>query len=51
MATEKRLVDANELMEHLEKCIATNRGLFKSVCVAIKCFVEQMTTVDRKWGR
>ena len=46
MATEKRLVDANELMEHLEQCIATNRGLFRYVCVAIKCFVEQMTTVD-----
>ena len=46
MATEDRLIGANALMEHLEKCIATNKGLFKSVCVAIKCFVEQMPTVD-----
>ena len=46
MATEKRLIDANVLMEHLDNCIATTKGLFKSVCVAIKCFVEQMPTVD-----
>ena len=46
MATGKRLIDANALMEHLEKCIATTKGLFRSVCTAIKCFVEQMPTVD-----
>ena len=46
METEDRLIGANALMEHLDSCIATTKGLFKSVCVAIKCFVEQMPTVD-----
>ena len=46
MANEKRLIDANALMEHLNRCIEQSKGLMKSVCVAIKCFVEQMPTVD-----
>ena len=46
MATEKRLIDANALMEHLTRCIEAEKGLFRAVCVAIKCFVEQMTSVD-----
>ena len=46
MATEKRLIDANALMEHLERCIDAEKGLFRAVCVAIKCFVEQMPTVE-----
>ena len=45
MAT-KRLIDANALMEHLTRCIEQSKGLMRSVCVAIKCFVEQMPTVD-----
>ena len=46
MATEKRLIDANPLIEHLVKCKTECKGIFGSVCVAIKCFVEQMPTVD-----
>ena len=46
MANEKRLIDANALIEHLERCMASSKGLFSSVCVAIKCYVEQMPTVD-----
>ena len=46
MANEKRLIDANALIEHLNRCIETTKGLFRSVCTAIKCFVEQMPTVD-----
>ena len=46
MKTEKRLIDANALMEHLTKCIEQSKGLMRSVCVAIKCFVEQMSTVE-----
>ena len=46
MATEKRLIDANTLIEHLTRCIDAEKGLFRAVCVAIKCFVEQMPTVD-----
>lgn len=41
-----RLIDANKLMEHLTRCIDAEKGLFRAVCVAIKCFVEQMPTVD-----
>ena len=46
MANEKRLIDANKLIEHLTRCIDAEKGLFRAVCVAIKCFVEQMPTVD-----
>lgn len=46
MANEKRLIDANALLEHLENCIGTSNGLISSTCVAIKCYVEQMPTVD-----
>lgn len=46
MTTEKRLVDANALTEHLTKCIEQSKGLMRSVFVAIKCFVEQMPTVE-----
>lgn len=46
-ATKKiRLIDANALIEHLTRCIDAEKGLFRAVCVAIKCFVEQMPTVD-----
>ena len=41
-----RLIDANKLMEHLTRCIDAGKGLLRAVCVAIKCFVEQMPTVD-----
>lgn len=41
-----RLIDANKLMEHLTRCIDAEKGLFRAVCVAIKCFVEQIPTVD-----
>ena len=41
-----RLIDADALIKHLTNCIETTKGLFRSVCVAIKCFVEQMPTVD-----
>lgn len=46
MKNKKRLIDANKLMEHLTRCIDAEKGLFRAVCVAIKCFVEQMPTVD-----
>ena len=46
MATEKRLIDAYELMEHLEKCIATTNRNDRAVCLCIKCFVDLMHTVD-----
>ena len=46
MATEKRLISYDVLIKHLDSCIKEGKGLFKSVCVAIKCFVEQMPTVD-----
>ena len=46
MANEQWLIDANVLMEHLDSCINESKGLVKSLCVAIKCFVEQMPTVD-----
>lgn len=46
MENEKRLIDANALIEHLTRCIEKSKGLMCSVCVAIKCFVEQMPTVD-----
>ena len=46
MENEKRLIDANALMEHLTRCKEQGKGLFSSVCVAIKCFVDQMPTVD-----
>ena len=46
MATEKRLISYDALIAHLDSCIEQSKGLFKSVCVAIKCFVEQMPTVD-----
>ena len=45
MATEK-LISYDVLIKHLDSCIKEGKGLFKSVCVAIKCFVEQMPTVD-----
>ena len=41
-----RLIDANVLIEHLARCIEAEKGLLRAVCVAIKCFVEQMPTVD-----
>ena len=41
-----RLIDADVLLKHLTNCIETTKGLYRSVCVAIKCFVEQMPTVD-----
>ena len=41
-----RLIDADVLLKHLTNCIGTTKGMFRSVCVAIKCFVEQMPTVD-----
>ena len=41
-----RLIDADALIEHLDRCIAESKGLMRSVCVAIKCFVQQMPTVD-----
>lgn len=43
---EKRLISYDVLMKHLYSCIKEGKGLSKSVCVAIKCFVEQMPTVD-----
>ena len=46
MSTEKRLISYDVLIAHLDSCIEQGKGLFKSVCVAIKCFVEQMPTVD-----
>ena len=46
MANEKRLIHYDVLIAHLDSCIKQGKGLFKSVCVAIKCFVEQMPTVD-----
>ena len=46
MANEKRLISYDALITHLDSCIEQGKGLFKSVCVAIKCFVEQMPTVD-----
>lgn len=46
MADEKRLIDGNVLLEHLTRCIDAEKGIFRAVCVAIKCFVEQMPTVD-----
>lgn len=46
MATEKRLIDAYELMEHLEKCIATTDRNDRAVCLCIKCFVDLMPIVD-----
>ena len=46
MANEKRLIDANALMKHLAECIEECNGLSRAVCVAIKCFVEQMPTVE-----
>ena len=46
MANEKRLISYDALIAHLDSCITQGKGLFKSVCVAIKCFVEQMPTVD-----
>ena len=46
MENEKRLISYEVLIAHLDSCIAQSKGLFKSVCVAIKCFVEQMPTVD-----
>ena len=46
MANEKRLISYDVVIAHLDSCIEQGKGLFKSVCVAIKCFVEQMPTVD-----
>ena len=46
MADEKRLISYDVLIAHLDSCIEEGKGLFKSVCVAIKCFAEQMPTVD-----
>ena len=46
-----RLIDANALIEHLTRCIEQSKGLMRSVCVAIKCFVEQMPTVEVVHGR
>ena len=45
MAT-KRLIDANVLMEHLDKCIATTNRNDRAVCLCIKCFVDLMPVVD-----
>lgn len=41
-----RLIDANALIEHLTRCIEQSKGLMRSVCVAIKCFVEQLPTIE-----
>ena len=41
-----KLISANALIEHLERCIAESKGLFSSLCVAIKCYVDQMPAVD-----
>ena len=46
MANEKRLISYDVLIAHLDSCIEQGKGLFKSVCVAIKCFVEQMPTAE-----
>lgn len=46
MENEKRLISYDVLIKHLDSCIKQGKGLSKSVCVAIKCFVEQMPTVD-----
>ena len=46
MENEKRLISYDVLIAHLDSCIEQGKGLFKSVCVAIKCFVQQMPTVD-----
>ena len=46
MAAKERMISYNVLMKHLDSCIKEGKGLFKSVCVAIKCFVEQMPPVD-----
>ena len=46
MANEKRLIDANALMNHIDCCIDESKDLVSSVCIAIKCYVEQMPTVD-----
>ena len=46
MENIKRLIDANALMEHLERCIEEGKGLSRAILVAVKCFVVQMPTVD-----
>lgn len=46
MANDKRLISYDVLMKHLDSCIKEGKGLVKSLCVAIKCFVEQMPAVD-----
>ena len=46
METEKRMIDANVVTDHLTRCIEQSKGLMRSVCVAIKCFVEQIPTED-----
>ena len=46
MANEKRLIDANALLNHIDCCIDESKDLISSVCIAIKCYVEQMPTVD-----
>ena len=46
MANEKRLIDANELVNHIDCCVGESKDLISSVCIAIKCYVEQMPTVD-----
>ena len=46
MANEKRLIDANVLMEHLARCIEEGKVLSRTTLVAVKCFVVQMPTVD-----
>lgn len=46
MANKKRMISYDVLMKHLDSCIKEGKGLVKSICVAIKCFVEQMPAVD-----
>lgn len=46
MENEKRLISYDALMKHLDSCIKEGKGLSKSLCVAIKCFVEQMPAMD-----
>ena len=41
-----KVIYADALIEHLDRCIEASKGLMRSVCVAIKCFVEQMPAAD-----
>ena len=42
----RRLIDADALIKYLDSCIDQSTGILKFTCEVIKCFVEQMRTVD-----